>query len=45
MLKSNSDVYDPKTILTPGTAAITAIVKGKMQEFGMSHKADIRYTV
>ncbi|MBE0335193.1 MULTISPECIES: class II fructose-1,6-bisphosphate aldolase [unclassified Paenibacillus] len=44
-LTSDSHVYDPKTILTPGTAAITAVVKGKMQEFGTSHKADVRFTV
>ncbi len=44
-LTSDSHVYDPKTILTPGTAAITAVVKGKMQEFGTSHKGDARFTV
>lgn len=38
-LESDSDVYDPRTILTPGKEAVMATVKEKMREFHTSHKA------
>jgi 6-phospho-5-dehydro-2-deoxy-D-gluconate aldolase len=37
-LKRDSDVYDPRTILTPGKKAVMATVKEKMREFHTSHK-------
>jgi 6-phospho-5-dehydro-2-deoxy-D-gluconate aldolase len=38
-LESDSVVYDPKTILTPGKEAVMATVKEKMREFHTSNKA------
>jgi 6-phospho-5-dehydro-2-deoxy-D-gluconate aldolase len=38
-LERDSDVYDPRTILTPGKKAVMATVKEKMREFHTSHKA------
>ncbi|CJG37772.1 fructose-bisphosphate aldolase [Streptococcus pneumoniae] len=38
-LERDSDVYDPRTILTPGKEAVMATVKEKMREFHTSHKA------
>lgn len=39
VLANDSEVYDPRTILTPGKEAITETVKGKMREFKTSHMA------
>jgi 6-phospho-5-dehydro-2-deoxy-D-gluconate aldolase len=39
MLTNDRQVYDPRTILTPGKEAIIETVKGKMKEFMTSHKA------
>jgi 6-phospho-5-dehydro-2-deoxy-D-gluconate aldolase len=39
MLANDRQVYDPRTILTPGKEAIIETVKGKMKEFMTSHKA------
>ncbi|WP_410514613.1 class II fructose-1,6-bisphosphate aldolase [Paenibacillus sp. BR2-3] len=40
VLAADSQVYDPRTILTPGTEAILATVKSKMKEFGTSLKVN-----
>lgn len=37
-LKEDADIYDPQTILTPGTEAIKSVVKMKMREFGSSQR-------
>lgn len=39
VLATDSKVYDPRTILTPGKEAIIATVKDKIREFMSSHKA------
>lgn len=39
VLESNSEVFDPQKILTPGTKAIITTVKEKMRLFKSSHKA------
>jgi 6-phospho-5-dehydro-2-deoxy-D-gluconate aldolase len=39
VLNNDEDIYDPRTILTPGTEAIQAVVQSKMKEFGSSQKA------
>ncbi|MFE5429668.1 class II fructose-1,6-bisphosphate aldolase [Peribacillus simplex] len=39
VLASDSDVFDPQKILTPGTKAIIATVKEKMRVFKSSHRA------
>ncbi|PLR76685.1 fructose-1,6-bisphosphate aldolase, class II [Bacillus sp. V3-13] len=39
LLSSDSQVYDPQTIIAPGRHAITATVKEKMKEFKTSFKA------
>lgn len=39
MLATDSQVYDPRTIVTPGKEAIIETVRGKMKEFKTSHKA------
>jgi 6-phospho-5-dehydro-2-deoxy-D-gluconate aldolase len=38
-LESDSAVYDPKTILTPGKEAIISTVRAKIKEFDSSQKA------
>lgn len=40
VLASDSHVYDPKSILTPGKEAIIFTVKDKLKEFGSSRKAE-----
>jgi 6-phospho-5-dehydro-2-deoxy-D-gluconate aldolase len=39
VLATDSKVYDPRTILTPGKEAIIATVKDKIREFMSNHKA------
>lgn len=39
VLKEKPELYDPRKYLGPGTEAIKATVKGKMQEFGSSNQA------
>ncbi|BFH63404.1 class II fructose-1,6-bisphosphate aldolase [Paenibacillus azoreducens] len=38
-LEANPALYDPRSILTPGTAAIKETVRGKIREFGSAGKA------
>lgn len=39
VLNEKPELYDPRKYLGPGTEAIKATVKGKMQEFGSSNQA------
>ncbi len=39
VLKAKPELYDPRKYLGPGTEAIKATVKSKMQEFGSSNRA------
>lgn len=39
VLNAKPELYDPRKYLGPGTAAIKATVKSKMQEFGSSNQA------
>lgn len=43
-LKTNPALYDPRAILTPGTAAIKETVRGKIREFGSAGKAVVAST-
>ncbi|WAH44627.1 class II fructose-1,6-bisphosphate aldolase [Alicyclobacillus fastidiosus] len=40
VLEMDREVYDPRTILTPGKEAIVATVKEKMKDFGTSRQAE-----
>lgn len=39
VLANDKEIYDPKTILTPGKEAIISTVKAKMREYKTSYKA------
>lgn len=39
VLEVDKELYEPRTILTPGKEAIVATVKGKMRDFGTSRRA------
>jgi fructose/tagatose bisphosphate aldolase len=39
VLAKDSDVYDPRTILTPGKEAVKATVRDKIREFKSNQKA------
>lgn len=40
-LEADPTLYDPRTILTPGTEAIKETVRAKIREFGSAGKADV----
>ncbi len=45
VLTNDSEVYDPRAILTPGKEAVTNTVKAKIREFGSSQKAGLKTSV